>query len=95
MNNYDNSGKGALWSNQMWTPGDKGPKWTGKLTADRDIKMGEEIPLSVWPAERKGEKSPVMRLQVNRWKEKQETAKEGEKMASKPAEQDWSDKIPF
>lgn len=66
---YDNTGKGALWSNKNWEPGSKSPKWTGKIVADRAIAAGEEIPLAVWGAERKSESSPVMRLQVDRWKE--------------------------
>lgn len=88
---YDNTGKGALWANGQWEAGSKAPKWTGKIVADRAIQPGEEIPLSVWPAERKGESSPVMRLTINRWKEQKEQRQE-------PAPEqgrDFDDDIPF
>jgi hypothetical protein len=69
MSDYDNKGKGAFWSNQYFEQGGKMPKWTGKFEAHRDIKAGEEIPLSMWPAERKNENSPVLRFSVDSYKE--------------------------
>lgn len=87
MNKYDNSGKGALWANEYWTEGSKAPKWTGKIVADRDIAAGEEFKLAAWPADRKKDSSPEMRLQIDRFEKKQQAAPEPKK--------DFDDKIPF
>ncbi len=93
MSKFDNTGKGALWSNKYWAEGEKGPKWTGKITADRDIRAGEEIPLAVWPGDRKSESSPVMRLTIDRWKENK-AQRESQPVRDEPR-QEFDDRIPF
>jgi hypothetical protein len=93
MSNYDNTGKGALWSNKYFEQGGQMPKWTGNIVAHRDIKKGETIPLSVWAGERKNENSPVMRLAVDTYKDAKTlgTAPEAKQEESAP----FDDEIPF
>jgi hypothetical protein len=92
MSDYDNRGKGAFWSNKYFEQGGKAPKWTGNFVAHRDIKEGEEIPLAMWPAERKSENSPVLRFSVDAYKEAR--AKES-KPAPQPEPEPFNDDIPF
>ena len=92
MRKYDNTGRGALWENKYWTKDGDAPKWTGKLCADRDIKTGEEIPLSVWlvPEDQRGNNSPVMRIRVDRWKERKRAQE-----SAPAADESFDDDVPW
>lgn len=67
-NQYDNSGRGALWNGRSYDKG--GPRFTGNFVADRDIKAGEKIPVKVWDNDekyRQNPNAPILRLEVDRW----------------------------
>jgi hypothetical protein len=66
---YDNKGKGGLWKNRFHEDGKAGPRFSGNVVADRDIKAGEEIPLAVFDNQSSNERAPVFRLGIDRWKE--------------------------
>jgi len=92
----DNKGTGALWPSERWASNPRGPKYTGKIVADRPIAAGEEIPLAVFMAEPRSERQPVMRLTIDRWKERK-AQEGGRKAAAAPrsAKPEFDDDIPW
>jgi hypothetical protein len=79
---YDNRGRGALWANEHHDQTGKGPLYKGNIVADRAIAEGEEIPLAVFRAEKKTDRSPDLRISIDRWKE--QNPKRGEKSKVPP-----------
>jgi hypothetical protein len=88
-----------LWTNDFHDKTGKGPLYRGNLVADRDIKEGEEIPLSVFRNEQKNERSPSLRVNIDRWKENQKRDKPAKVPPQTPqgeiASNDPNDSIPF
>jgi hypothetical protein len=87
MPEYDNTNRGALWSNKdNKREGKKDADWTGSINVN-----GKDYWLNAWRVQSETEKAPVMSLSV-RPKEVKSKAKEPEGGSFK---KELDDEIPF
>ncbi len=87
MKEYDNTNRGALWSNkENKREGKKDPDWTGSINVG-----GKDYWLNAWRVQSEAEKAPVMSLSV-KLKEAKSGAKEPE---GGSFSSELNDEIPF